>query len=128
MHTELQNYLAFARACALVPQPHTLTTTCTTHTHTHTLSRSLTTLVVTENRFGDKGAQSLMGSLHSNNSLAVLTVDPSLSQGIQGNMMRAMLEKNKELLKYKKMVKELQVETERLKGERDYYQDQLKSN
>ena len=41
-------------------------------------------------------------------------------------MVRAMLEKNKELLRYKKTVKELQQEVEKLTKERDYYSEQLK--
>ena len=91
--------------------------------------RSLTTLVLTENRFGDKGAQSLVGSLHQNSSLTVLTVDTSLiSQGSRGDMVRALLEKNKELVRYKKMVKELQEEIEKLRSERDHYYEQLKLN
>ena len=42
-------------------------------------------------------------------------------------MVVAMLEKNKELFKYKKMVKQLQEEVERLTRERDCYCEQLKS-
>lgn len=83
--------------------------------------------MLTENRFGDQGAQSLISSLHRNGSLTVLTVDASLiSQGSRGDMMRAMLEKNKELLKCKKMVKALQEEVKRLTEERDHYCEQLK--
>lgn len=83
--------------------------------------------MLTENRFGDKGAQSLISTLHQNSSLTVLTVDTSLiSQGSRGDMVRAMLEKNKELLRYKKTVKELQQEVEKLTKERDYYSEQLK--
>ena len=41
-------------------------------------------------------------------------------------MVKAMLEKNKELLRYKKMVKELQEEVEKLMKERDHYQEQPK--
>lgn len=40
--------------------------------------------------------------------------------------MKAMLEKNKELLRYKKMVEELQEEVEKLTKERDHYREQLK--
>lgn len=83
--------------------------------------------MLTENRFGDKGAQSLITTLHQNSSLTVLTVDASLiSQGSRGNAVRAMLEKNKELLRYKKTVKSLQEQVEKLTKERDHYCEQLK--
>ena len=83
--------------------------------------------MLTENRFGDKGAQSLINTLHQNSSLTVLTVDTSLiSQGSRGDTVKAMLEKNKELLRYKKMVEELQEEVEKLTKERDHYREQLK--
>jgi uncharacterized membrane protein (DUF106 family) len=83
--------------------------------------------VLTENRFGDQGAQSLIGTLQLNGSLTVLIVDASLiSQGSRGKVVRAMLEKNKELTKYKKMVKALQEEVEKLIKERDHYCEQLK--
>ena len=83
--------------------------------------------MLTENRFGDKGAQSLISTLHQNSSLTVLTVDTSLiSQGSRGDMVKAMLEKNKELLRYKKIVKELQDGVEKLMKERDHYREQLK--
>lgn len=82
--------------------------------------------MLTENRFGDQGAQSLISTLHQNGSLTVLTVDASLiSQRSRGDMVRGMLEKNKELLRYKKMVKALQEEVERLTEERDHYREQL---
>ena len=93
---------------------------------THTC-RSLNTLVLTENRFGDKGAQSLISTLHRNSSLTVLTVDASLiNQESRGDMVRLMLEKNKELLRYKTMVKTLEDEVEKLTKERDHYCEQLK--
>ena len=41
-------------------------------------------------------------------------------------MVRAMLEKNKELLRYKTMVKTLEDEVEKLTKERDHYCEQLK--
>ena len=86
--------------------------------------RSLTTLILTENRFGEKGVQSLISTLRQNHSLTVLMVDAYLNQGMLGNIVKVMLEKNKELLRYKKMVKELQEEIEKLKRERDHYQEQ----
>ena len=82
--------------------------------------------MLTENRFGEKGAQSLVNSLLQNNSLAVITTDTPLSQRFQGNVVRAVLEKNKQLISYKKMVKELMEKTEQLTRERDYYCEQLK--
>ena len=64
-----------------------------------------------------------MTSLQQNHSLTVLMVDPSLNQGMRGNVLKAMLEKNKELLRYKRIVKELQEEIEKLKRERDHHQE-----
>ena len=89
-------------------------------------NRSLTTLVLTENRFSDKGAQYLTSGLLQNQSLTALTVDTSFSLGPQGNTVRAMLEKNKQLLKYKKQAEDLQKEIEKVTRERDHYCEQLK--
>ncbi len=83
--------------------------------------------MLTENRFGDQGAQSLICTLQLNCTLTVLIVDASLiNQGSRGEVVRAMLEKNKELLRYKTMVKALQEEVEKLTKERDHYCEQLK--
>lgn len=79
-------------------------------------SSALTSLILTENRFGEKGASALMSSLQHNSSVTTLFLEGT-SSGNPESAMKSLLAKNRELMKYKKLVQELQQRNESLTQE-----------
>ena len=94
-------------------------------------SRSLTSLVLTENRFGEKGTASLIQSLQHNTSLTALSIGPEKishskgSLGDESTVMDFVLSKNRELRHCKKLIRELQQRNEALIRERDALREEL---
>ena len=84
------------------------------YNHVTTSSFSvLTSLILTENRFGEKGASALMSSLQHNSSVTTLSLEGA-GTGNPESVMESLLAKNRELMKYKKLVRELQQKNEAL--------------
>ena len=86
------------------------------HKHVLLSCRMLTSLTLTENRFGEKGASALISSLHHNSSLTTLSLEVA-STGSPKAVLDSLLAKNKELVEYKKMIRELQQKNEALERE-----------
>ena len=98
--------------------------------------RSLTSLVLTENRFDEKGTVSLIQSLQHNSTLTVLNIGPEkisssqlkgshCSVGDKSTTMDIVLAKNRELRYCKKLIRELQQKNETLIRERDALREEL---
>ena len=88
------------------------------------LLRSLTSLVLTENRFDEKGTASLIQSLQHNTSLTVLSIGPEKIDD-KSMIMDIVLSKNRELRHCKKLIRELQQKNEELTRERDALREDI---
>ena len=89
---------------------------CMHHDHILLSCRMLTSLILTENRFGEKGASALISSLQHNSSLTTLSLEVA-STGSPKAVLDSLLAKNKELMECKKMIRELKQKNEALERE-----------
>ena len=85
----------------------------------------LTSLTLTENRFGEKGASALISSLQHNSSLTTLSLEVA-STGSPKAVLDSLLAKNKELMECKKLIRELQQKNKALEQEVAGCREELK--
>ena len=85
----------------------------------------LTSLTLTENRFGEKGSSSLISSLQHNSSLTTLSVEVA-GTGNPKAALDSLLAKNKELMECKKLIRELQQKNKALEQEVAECREELK--
>ncbi len=81
--------------------------------------RSLCLLSVSENRFSHKGSTALAQSLRQNDTLTTLDIDSSSNADSIKSMVDILLEKNKQLSRYKNWTKELLQINKELVKQRD---------
>ena len=95
------------------------------HDHILLSCRMLTSLTLTENRFGEKGASALISSLQHNSSLTTLSLEVA-GTGSPKAVLDSLLAKNKELMECKKLIRELQQKNKALEQEVAGCREELK--
>ena len=90
------------------------------------IPRFLTSLVLTENRFGEKGTSALLQCFQHNTSLTALTLDtPTVGGARSRSLVGILVAKNKQLQHYRRVAAELRKRNSELIAELEITNRQL---